>query len=234
MILNIKMTDKDKIISNLNKIKENIRKTCENVSRDPSGIKIIAATKYANPEQIQILIDSGITDSGENKADDLVFKSGIVKGNLIWHFIGHLQSNKIKKVIPIVQYIHSIDNLSTLNKINDFAASIKKIQKILIEVNISNEETKYGIKLNETIDFIKNALKYDNIKICGLMTMAPLTDDFNYIRNIFSTLRNELNKLNNHFKNLNLTELSMGMSNDYKIAVEEGATMLRIGSAIFV
>ncbi|MCL5772104.1 MAG: YggS family pyridoxal phosphate-dependent enzyme [Actinobacteria bacterium] len=228
------MTDKDKIISNLNKIKENIRKACENASRNSFDIKIIAATKYANPEQIQILIDYGITDLGENKADDLVFKSSIVKGNPIWHFIGHLQSNKIKKVVPIVQYIHSIDDLSTLNKINNLATSIKKIQKILIEVNISNEETKYGIKLNETIDFITNALKYDNIKICGLMTMAPLTDDFNYIRNIFSTLRNELNKLNNHFKNLNLTELSMGMSNDYQVAVEEGATMLRIGSAIFI
>lgn len=233
MILISKMSDREKISCNMKKMYEEVRLSCENASRNPSGVKIIAATKYADPKQIQVLLDLGMTDLGENKADDLVFKSSAIKGNPTWHFFGHLQSNKIKKVVPIARYIHSIDNISTLNKINSYALKIKKIQNILIEVNVSNEETKYGISLNEINNFILNALKYDNIKICGLMTMAPLTDDFNYIKNIFGCLRNTLNNLNNSFENLNMSELSMGMSNDYKVAIEEGATMLRIGSAIF-
>lgn len=235
--MNNSMIGKEKILSNISKIKEEINNICKKISRNPSSIKIIAATKYANAEQIQILVNNGINNLGENKADDLVYKSSIVKGNPIWHFIGHLQSNKVKKVVPLVEYIHSIDNLKTLEKINNFAASINKVQKVLIEVNVSNEETKFGIKLEEVIDFIANALKYGNINICGLMTMAPLTDDYDFIRNVFKNLRIKLEESNNYFKslnlNVNLTELSMGMSNDYLLAIQEGSTMVRIGSAFF-
>ena len=223
----------EKIALNLNKIKADIKNSCSVVGRDPSEIRIVAATKYADSGQINNLLDLGITDLGENKADDLLLKSRTVKANPIWHFFGHLQSNKIKKVVPIVQYIHSIDNIDTLTKINDFAKSIGKIQKVLIEVNISNEETKFGITKEGLNKLIMDAIEYDNIKLCGLMTMAPFTDNFGCIRNIFKTLRNTLDDLNIFFKELNLSELSMGMSNDYKIAIEEGATMIRIGSAIF-
>ena len=223
----------EKIASNLKKIKEDIRVSCEKIGRDPSGVKIVAATKYADIDQINILIGLGITDLGENKADDLLSKSKKADNEPVWHFIGHLQSNKISKVVPVAQYIHSIDSIETLSKTNRFAGSIGKIQKVLIEVNISGEETKFGIKKDELNNFIMNALKYDNIKVCGLMTMAPQIDDNEYIRNIFCSLRNILNDMNGHFKNLNLTELSMGMSGDYRIAVEEGATFIRIGSAIF-
>ena len=223
----------EKITFNLEKIKNNIMAACLKVDRDPAGVRIVAATKYADIEQINTLIDSGINNLGENKADALVLKSKIIINQPIWHFFGHLQSNKIKKVVPIAEYIHSIDNIDTLSKINDSAKSIEKIQKVLVEVNISNEETKFGIDKNELNNFIMNAIKYDNIKVCGLMTMAPYTDDYDYIRFIFCALGNVLKDLNNSFKNLNLTELSMGMSNDYIVAVEEGATMVRIGSAIF-
>jgi PLP dependent protein len=223
----------EKIALNLNKINNNIRRSCEIAGRDFSCVRIVAATKYADIEQINNLIDLGITDLGENKAVDLLLKSKKVKDIPVWHFFGHLQSNKIKKVVPIAQYIHSIDNIDTLSKINDFAKSMEKIQKVLIEVNISDEESKFGIRKEELNNFIMKALKYGNIEVCGLMTMAPLTDDYNFIRDVFRTLRNTLEDLNNSFKNLNLSELSMGMSNDYMIAVEEGATMVRIGSAIF-
>jgi pyridoxal phosphate enzyme (YggS family) len=223
----------EKIALNLNKINNDIRFSCETAGRDFSSVKIVAATKYADIDQINTLLDLGITDLGENKADDLLLKSKTVKSEPVWHFLGHLQSNKIKKVVPIAQYIHSVDNIDTLSKINYFAESIGKIQKVLIEVNISNEETKFGISKGELNNFIMNAIKYDNIKVCGLMTMAPDTDDYDYIRYIFCSLRNTLGELNNSYKNLNLSELSMGMSNDYKIAVEEGATIVRIGSAIF-
>lgn len=223
----------EKIALNLNKINNDIRFSCKIAGRDPSSVKIVAATKYADIKQINTLLDLGITDLGENKADELLLKSKTVNHEPVWHFLGHLQSNKIKKVVPIAQYIHSIDKIDTLSKINCFAESMGKIQKVLIEVNISDEETKFGISKGELNNFIKNAIKYGNIKICGLMTMAPNTDDYDYIRYIFSSLRNTLGDLNNYFKNLNLSELSMGMSNDYKIAVEEGATIVRIGSAIF-
>jgi len=223
----------EKIVSNLNTIKNNIKSACEIAKRDPSLVKIVVATKYADADQVNKLTSLGITDLGENKADDLLAKSKKVVGEPVWHFIGHLQSNKIKKVVPIAQYIHSIDNIDTLSKIDNFAGSIGKIQKILIEVNISDEENKFGINEDELNNFVMNAIKYDNIKLCGLMTMAPYTDDYEYIRHIFRSLRNIRSSLNSNFKDLSLSELSMGMSNDYKIAVEEGATMVRIGSAIF-
>ncbi|MCE5330452.1 YggS family pyridoxal phosphate-dependent enzyme [bacterium] len=227
------MTDKEKITYNLEKIFKIIEDVCKKKSRDPSGLRVIAATKYADLAQVQMLYDSGLVDFGENKADELVYKSKNLKGSPVWHFIGHLQSNKIKKIVPIAEYIHSVESFDTLVKINKFAKSINKVQKILIEVNISGEETKYGLKLNDVKNFIMDGLKYDNIKICGLMTMGPLTDDFDYIRGIFRSLKILSDELNNSVKCLNLSELSMGMSNDFIIAVEEGATMLRIGSAIF-
>jgi len=223
----------EKIALNLNNIRNNIMSSCEIAGRDPSLIKIVVATKYADADQINKLMDLGITDLGENKAEDLLAKSKKISGNPVWHFIGHLQSNKIKKVVPIAHYIHSIDKIDTLSKINQFAGSIGKIQKVLIEVNISDEENKFGINKDELNNFVMNARKYDNIKLCGLMTMAPYTEDYKYIRYIFCTLRNTMGDLNSYFKDLNLSELSMGMSNDYRIAVEEGTTMVRIGSAIF-
>lgn len=218
---------------NLKKLFKDVEETCKKVSRNLQEIRIIAATKYADIQQVQLLYDLGIRDFGENKADDLVCKSKCVKVDSIWHFIGHLQSNKIKKVVPIAEYIHSIDSISTLSKINDFAKHISKIQNVLIEVNVSEEKTKYGLKIKEVNNFIHDSLKYDNIKICGLMTIAPLTNDFIYIRKLFISLKIALDDLNKSFKNLNMSELSMGMSNDFKIAIQEGATMIRIGSAIF-
>lgn len=227
------MSEKEKIALNLERIFKDIGKVCKRVSRNPSSIKIVAAVKYADLMQAQLLYDLGVTDFGENRADDLVHKSKNIKGCPIWHFIGHLQSNKIKKVVPIASYIHSVDDFDTLVKINSFAKSISKVQKILIEVNVSEEKTKYGLSLSEVNNFILDALKYDNIKICGLMTIAPFTDDLDCIRKVFSSLKNKSDELNKSIEALNMSELSMGMSNDFKVAIEEGATMLRIGSAIF-
>ena len=228
------MGKKERIASNLEKISKLVEDTCKKNSRNSSEIRMIAATKYADIEQAQALYDLGVADFGENKADELIYKSENLKGCPIWHFIGHLQSNKIKKVVPIAEYIHSIENFDTLVKINNYAKSMNKIQKILIEVNISGEETKYGLKPNDVKNFVMDGLKYDNIKICGLMTMAPLTDDFAYIKSVFNSLKILLNDLNGCLEEgLNLTELSMGMSNDLAAAIEEGATMIRVGSALF-
>ena len=137
-------------------------------------------------------------------------------------------------VVPLVEYIHSIDSLSTLEKVNQEANKNNKVQKVLIEMNISGEDSKFGIYPENLEDFLTGAKDFSNIKIAGLMTMAPLTDDFDFIRIIFKKLRILMETINEKFKSLNMKELSMGMSNDFKIAIEEGATMIRVGSSIFI
>lgn len=222
--------DYRKKIANL---KENIKNTCKNVGRDPNEVCIVAATKYADAAKVQEVLDCGINHFGENRASDLVEKSENIRGKSVWHFIGHLQSRKAKLVVPIVEYIHSIDKIKTLNKIAKEAKKIKKVQKVLVEVNISGEESKYGIDEKDVIDFIKEAKEIENTEIKGFMTMAPYTDDFEFIRSIFKKLRLLKEECANKFKDISFEELSMGMSNDYKIAIEEGATMIRVGSIIF-
>jgi hypothetical protein len=230
------MDEFEKIKSNIQKIEEDISNSCLKSGRERQDVKLIVASKYANCRQLKIVYNLGIKEFGENRANELTYKANILnKEDVTWHFIGHLQSNKVKKVVPICEYIHSVDNLDTLEAIDKFCKKINKVQKILVEVNVSGEKTKFGLKVGEVNSFFKDALKYRNIMICGLMTMAPFTSDFVLIRGIFRKLReiqNEL-KLDDSFKHYDLKELSMGMSNDYKIAIEEGATMIRIGSAIF-
>jgi len=221
------------ISKNIENVKNNIISACRRASRDPDEIRIIAASKYADFNILKEAYKFGINEFGENKADDLIIKRNLINEDVVWHFIGHLQSNKIKKVVPVVEYIHSIDSIETLKKVDSFASGILKKQKVLLEVNVSFEKSKFGLDPAECKEFIGQALKFKNIKICGLMTMAPLTDNIKTIREVFSGLKNIRNDMNNNFSGLEMKELSMGMTNDYEIAIEEGATMLRIGSAIF-
>ena len=218
---------------NIKYLKKEIYNTCSEAGRDVDDVTIIAATKYASAEQVRLLSGLGVEDFGENRAEELREKYDMAQKNSVWHFIGHLQRRKVKIVVPRVEFIHSIDKISTLSKVDDESKKHNKIQKLLIELNISGEETKYGMDTGDIFSFINKALGYRNIKIVGLMTMAPLTDDFKLIRGIFRRLRFLKNDLNKDFKDLKLTELSMGMSNDFKVAIEEGATMIRIGSMIF-
>lgn len=223
----------DRLKRNINNLKNEIDMVCKKIGRDSRDISIVAATKYASAGQIKLVYNLGLRNFGENRADQLEEKYNVVKGDSVWHFIGHLQSRKVKIVVPLVEFIHSIDRISTLSKVNDEARKLDKIQKLLIEINISGEESKYGINPGDLHDFLEETLNFKNIKVAGLMTMAPLTDDFEFIRKIFKRLRILRDESNKDFSNMNLTELSMGMSNDYKVAVEEGATMIRIGSIIF-
>lgn len=218
---------------NITKLENEIYETCRKTGRDTKDIRIIAATKYASVEQVRMVSGLGIKDFGENRAEQLIDKHDAVKESSIWHFIGHLQRRKVKIVVPRVDLIHSIDKISTLSKISEESKNNNKIQKVLLELNISREETKYGMNPENLYNFIDDALNYKNIKITGLMTMAPLTDDFVLIREVFRKLRNLRDNLNKDYSGLDLTELSMGMSNDYKVAIEEGATMIRIGSMLF-
>jgi pyridoxal phosphate enzyme (YggS family) len=223
----------DRYRRNINTLKKQVEKACINAGRDPGEITIIAATKYTGPEGVRLINRLGIDHFGENRSDELLRKKALVTSDAVWHFIGHLQSRKARDVVPEVEYIHSIDSIKILEKVGREAARCSKTQKVLIEVNISGEETKYGLIPDNVIDFITKAVEVNNIELKGLMTMAPYTSDTELIRGVFRKLR----KLRDQICSLGIIdsfcELSMGMTNDYTIAIEEGATMIRVGSIIF-
>jgi pyridoxal phosphate enzyme (YggS family) len=223
--------------SGIENLKSDIKDICSKSGRDLNDVKIIAASKYTDAQGIIRALELGINDFGENRADALIEKFTLIGNKVTWHFIGHLQSRKAKAVVPVAEYIHSCDSLDIIKEINNQAAAIGKLQKVLIEVNISGEESKYGLQPQELSGLIVNSLAFKNIRICGLMTMAPLCDDTLLIRKVFKDLRllrdKNVKEIRGHNDNVTLNELSMGMSNDYKIAIEEGATMVRIGSLIF-
>ena len=214
----------------------NISENLKNIKNYTSSARIIAVTKYVTTERVIEAYMAGIKDFGENKVQSAENKLAElpekVKANSNWHFLGHLQTNKIKKVVGKFDYIHSVDSLKLLKAISECASSQNIVQKVFIQVNIAKEESKSGLMPEETDEIFSEISKLDSLNIVGLMTMAPFTSDAEEQRSVFRGLRELRNKLQEKF-NISLNELSMGMSNDYKIAVEEGATMVRIGQALF-
>lgn len=218
------------ITENFLQIQRTIEDTCKKVGRNPKEITIVAVTKYVSADKARDVLEAGVQHLGENRDDGLLSKWEILGNRSTWHFIGTLQSRKVKNIIDKVSYIHSLDRQSLAKEINKRAT--KKVN-CFVQVNVSGEKSKHGIHPDETISFILDLEKYSNIHVVGLMTMAPLTDDEQRIRSCFRNLR----ELQQKIKSMNLphapcTELSMGMSNDYPIAIEEGATFIRIGSAL--
>jgi pyridoxal phosphate enzyme (YggS family) len=193
---------------------------------------IIAVSKTFPPQTIQEAIDAGINLFGENKVQEAKKKIPELKGAFSFHMIGHLQSNKARDAVRLFDLIHSIDRSGTLASVNEEAKKIGKRQDILLQVNITGEETKSGADPRQTLALAGECGQCDNVSLRGLMAMAPFTDDEDLIRRVFRGARLLLQEINETL-GLNLTELSMGMSSDYRIAVEEGATLVRIGSAIF-
>lgn len=221
------------ITENIKQIRDEISQKCAETGRNPEEIKLIAVSKNFSAEAILRAYDEGIRDFGENKAQELTKKFEQIGNKITWHFIGHLQKNKVKFAVRSADYIHSVDSLSLAIEINKRALQENKIQKILLQVKTSEEETKSGIE-NEDVLFktAEESLKLSNTNLIGLMTIAPFTDDKDEIRKSFKYLFNLKENFNKKGFN-NISELSMGMTSDFKIAIEEGATMLRIGSAIF-
>ena len=192
----------------------------------------IAVSKTKPVEDIKKIYNLGHKDFGENKVQELELKFNSLPKDINWHMIGHLQTNKVKKVVPLVSLIHSVDSLKLLKTINKESIKINKVTDCLIQINISNEDSKYGFKVDE-IDFLnKNYLNdYQNIKIRGLMGMASFSNEINSIKKEFIFLKRIFDELKKKLSDFNI--LSMGMSNDYKIALEAGSNMIRIGSKIF-
>ena len=192
----------------------------------------VAVSKTKPKEDIEKIYNLGHRDFGENKVQELEYKFNNLPQDINWHMIGHLQSNKVRKVIPIVSLIHSVDSLKLLKVINKESKKFDKVTNCLIQVNISKESSKYGFEDRE-LDFLNQETinEYQNIKFKGLMGMASFTNDESIIKNEFNNLKNIYDNLRKEIDDFNI--LSMGMSNDYKIALESGSNMIRVGSKIF-
>lgn len=220
----------ENIKKNMQDIKDDVKKYSEN----PENVKIVVATKYVDASGVKKVIEAGVKAIGENRAQ--VFRDKIAElgiENVEWHFIGHLQKNKIKYIIDNVELIHSVDSLGLAREIDKKAEKINKKVNILLEVNISREESKSGYKIEELKKEIEEYKKLLNINIKGLMTMAPFSAKKDEIRAVFKGLRLFKEELNKNYFEGTLSELSMGMSNDYDLALLEGATIIRIGSKVF-
>ena len=220
------------IAENIKHLRVRIAAKCAEFKRNPQEIRLIAVSKFFGVDAIIEANRLGITDFGENKAQELRDKYEILGDKVTWHFIGTLQRNKVKYAVKSATFIHSVDSVALADEINKEAKKLNKVQKILLEVKTSSEETKSGLSDEEDVlKLVKHCSNLSNVELIGLMTMAAFTEDEKIIRKSFADLRNLKEKINKN--GFDLKELSMGMTNDYEIAIEEGATMLRIGSAIF-
>ena len=215
---------------------EEILEDIKKYSPYPEKVKLIAVTKYSSIEDIEEFLKTGQNICGENKVQVVKDKIEYFKNkntDIKWHFIGNLQKNKVKYIIDDVAAIHSVNKLSLAQEINKKAEQSGKTMDVLLEINVYGEESKQGYSLDELKYDIIELKNLKNLNIIGVMTMAPFTDDEKILRMVFSELRKIKDELNKEYFDNNLTELSMGMSNDYKIALQEGSTYIRVGTKIF-
>ena len=204
---------------------------------DLKNVTLVAVSKTKPPEDIKKLYDKGQRIFGENKVQEILSKAPLLPKDIQWHMIGHLQSNKVKAVLPYVDMIQSVDSLSLLQEINKEAHKINKVIKVLLEVKIAIEDTKYGFSKDDIDDVIHiyNQNLLSNIQLCGLMGMASFIDDSTIVSAEFATLKNIFDQVKSTItiNQINFNTLSMGMSGDYELAVEQGSNMIRIGSLLF-
>ena len=219
-----------KIRQNLAIINKEIAAAAKKSGRSPEDVKLMGVTKSINSNIILQLISAGVTCLGENRVQDFLPKYETL-GHLEWHFIGHLQRNKVKFIIDKVAMIHSLDSLALAQEINKRAAQANRVMDVLIEVNIADEASKHGVTPQEAVILAADILALKNIRLKGLMCMAPFVENPEENRIHFKNTRNLLIDINARHPH-NLRELSMGMSGDYAIAIEEGSTMVRIGTAL--
>jgi len=219
---------------NYNYVKQQVEETAKACGRDPKEITLIAVSKTKPLENIEELIEIGVEDFGENKVQELCDKYEHVSQPVRFHLIGHLQTNKVKYIVDKACLIHSVDSLKLAQTIQKEAAKKQVIAQILIEVNVAEEDSKFGLHTEDVIPFIQEISTMPNLHVNGLMTIAPFVDDPEDNRKYFRTLKQlSLDITSKNIDNIDMNVLSMGMTNDYKVAIEEGATMVRVGTAIF-
>ena len=222
------------ISDNIRTVTQRIAKSCEKSGRPSDDVELVCVTKEADAGQIGEAIGIGVHTIGENRVQDALAKHRIIGDKAAWHLIGHLQTNKAKDALRIFSLIHSLYSVRLAGEIDKEAKKIGKVQDVLVQVNVSGEESKFGIASGELEGFFKETSLYKNINIRGLMTIAPLADDPEKSRPHFRRLKELRDTINDKRLTINeLCVLSMGMTDDFEIAIEEGSTMVRIGRAIF-
>lgn len=222
-------------------IKKQISVVCSKINRDPNSITIVAVTKGRTVEQIKEAVASGITDIGENRIQEALLKYNALRTmnyelrTIKWHMVGHLQTNKVKEAVKTFDLIQSVDTLRLAQEIDKQAAKINKIQEVLIEIKTSPEATKFGLEPEEAMGVIQEITKLKNIQLKGLMSIAPLVDNPEKARPYFKMLRELRDEINEITRQRDNEQgiLSMGMTDDFEIAIEEGSNMVRLGRAIF-
>ncbi|MCF0129489.1 MAG: YggS family pyridoxal phosphate-dependent enzyme [Pseudobutyrivibrio sp.] len=219
---------------NLTNVEKRIQEACERAGRERNSVQLIAVSKTKPKEAITEIYDSGIRAFGENKVQELSGKMDELPADINWHLIGHLQRNKVKYIAEKVEMIHSVDSYRLAEEINVQAKKFNRIIPILIEVNVANEQTKFGVKCDEVLQLAKEISELENVSVKGLMTIAPNVVVAEENRPIFRKLKQlSVDIAAENIDNISMNLLSMGMTNDFEIAIEEGATHLRVGTAIF-
>ena len=222
------------LVENLLEVESKIAAACKRANRGREEVTLIAVSKTKPVEMLNEVYGEGIRDFGENKVQELTDKFEIMNKDIRWHMIGHLQRNKVKYIVDKVALIHSVDSVRLAQTIEQEAAKKDVIVDILIEVNVAEEESKFGLKVEEVIAMVEEIAKYPHLRIKGLMTIAPYVEDPEENRAVFASLRKLSVDINTkNIDNVSVEILSMGMTNDYEVAIEEGATMVRVGTGIF-
>lgn len=222
------------IKENLAKVHENIRKACEKAGRNPKEVTLIAVSKTKPVPMLEEAYQAGSREFGENKAQEIMDKYPALPADIHWHMIGHLQRNKVKYVIDKVCLIHSVDSLRLAEEISSQAEKKQVEMDILVEVNIAEEESKFGTSREEAVRLVEEIARLPHIHIQGLMTIAPFVENPEDNREYFRQIRElSVDIMQKNIDNVNMSVLSMGMTGDYMVAIEEGATMVRVGTGIF-
>ena len=243
------MAKKSSLAIRLDEARERIARACARARRDPREVTLVAVTKSAAPEQIREIVQLGVGDLGESRVQVVVQRAGQVRefftrrkgetdtgfpSRLRWHLIGHLQRNKVKQVLPVVDYIHSVDSLRLAEELDAAAGKLGKRIPVMLQVNVSEESTKFGVAVGAANHLAEQIDTMPNLQMSGLMTLAPLVDDPEKARPVFARLREIFEEM--RWQKIGkgaLNHLSMGMSNDFEVAIEEGATMVRLGTLLF-
>lgn len=222
------------IQKNIQAVEANIEQACKAANRDRTEVTLIAVSKTHPLSDVEAAIDCGMTEFGENKVQELVGKIEHVSRPVHWHLIGHLQTNKVKYIVDKGLLIHSVDSVKLAKEIQKEALKKQVHCDILLEVNVAREESKFGFDPDEVLDAVNEISAFSNVHIQGLMTIAPFVENPEENRGVFASLRKlSLDIKSRNIDNVNMSVLSMGMTNDYMVAIEEGATMVRVGTGIF-
>lgn len=238
-----------KLSDNLKRVRERMAAACERRGRRPEEVRLVTVTKTVEVDVIRACMEAGLLDMGENRVQELVRRAGMIREHLNrrrtmervetppdprWHMIGHLQRNKVRSLLPWVETIHSLDSLRLAEEISNEAVRVKRVVPVLMEVNISGEKSKYGLAVGAVPHLAENIRTLPGIRVIGLMTMAPYSDNPEDARPHFARLREILEDMRTErILGPEFRELSMGMSGDFEVAIEEGATLVRIGTALF-